>query len=144
MFTNWGSAFGVCTTASLYSIPMAIICGSRCWSMAYTRSALSGCSIHFIELGVGPCYSVSCPPAFHQYGGAFSFLESAESSDPSAFPTYLLPPNDMVNLSLWWVLNLVILVWQFGIRLINLLTPLSRAFLLNHTFSMGLQARCQH
>ena len=44
-----GSHIGVCTPATPWSLPMAGICVARWWSLAHTRYAQSGCSLHYIE-----------------------------------------------------------------------------------------------
>ena len=49
VFTNAGSAIGVCTTVSLWSLPMAGICTTWQWSLAHTRNAPNGCSYHCFE-----------------------------------------------------------------------------------------------
>ena len=49
LFTSGGSAIGVCTTATPWSLSVAGICATWWWSLAYTRYAQSGCSLHYIE-----------------------------------------------------------------------------------------------
>ena len=49
------------------------------------------------------------------------------------------------TLNLWWALNLVILVWWLGIRLMSLLAPgLQSSWLLIPTFILGSLVRCHH
>ena len=91
---------------------------------------------------------------FHSYGGACNFGDSAESPDPSTFPTrwwgvfffeVVLHLMSQLTLNLWWELNLVILVWWFGVRLMNLLTSGQWSIsLLDHTSILVSQVRCQH
>ena len=50
-----------------------------------------------------------------------------------------------VTLNLWWALNLVILVWWLGIRLMSLLTPgLQSGLLPTPTFILGSLVKCHH
>ena len=58
MFTNGGSTTGVHIITTLWSIPKAGICASSCWSVAYTRDALSG----QLQVGKASFYSLSCSP----------------------------------------------------------------------------------
>ena len=44
MFTNGDSTNGVCNSTTLQCIPLPGKCASWWWSMAHTRSTLSGCS----------------------------------------------------------------------------------------------------
>ena len=79
MLTNGGSTVGVCTTATLQSIPMVGTCASWCWSMAHARSAPSYCSFHCFEYGqLHASHSVVVQPS-HQYGGVYSLWSLAES-----------------------------------------------------------------
>ena len=96
-----------------------------------------------------PCATQSAVlQPLQQFGGVYSFGGSAVTQS-------LCPPIKVgtglcfqvwfhlmrwLTLNLWWVLNLVILVWWLDIGLMSLLTPgLQSGLLLIHTFILGLQ-----
>ena len=88
VFTYGGSNVGVCNTATLQSLPWQAICASWWWSVAHTRSALSGCSSHCFEYREPHSTNWDGSKPFQQYGGAYSFGAFTESLDPSASPTW--------------------------------------------------------
>ena len=51
IFTYGGSTIGVCTLATLWSLPMTGICATWWWSSAHMGYAQSGCSLHYLEQG---------------------------------------------------------------------------------------------
>ena len=86
MFTSWGSTIGVCDTATVWSILLAGIYASSWWSLAHVRSVPSGCFCHCFELGGFMLLIQLFPSCLNR--GVYSFAGSAESPDPSAFPTW--------------------------------------------------------
>ena len=88
LFTRWCSTVGVCNTATIWSIPFAGICASWWWSVAHTRSALSGCFFHCFEW-CSSCYSFSCPPAIPSiWWGIQPWELGRELPNPYTFPTW--------------------------------------------------------
>ena len=81
-------------------------------------------------------------------------LEAQQSPDPSIFPTWwgkgllfqvLCHQMTQSTLNCGWALNLVILVWWLGIRLMSLLAPgLQNGLLPTPTFILGSLVRCHH
>ena len=49
IFTSEGSAIGVCTVGTLWSLPVAGICATFQWLSAHTKYAQSCCSLHCFE-----------------------------------------------------------------------------------------------
>ena len=122
--------------------------------MAHTRSALSGCYLDCFEQREAFCYSVSCPPAIPtiswgiQLWGLGRFTWSLHL--PCMVGKDLLFQvwfhlMTQLTLNLWLALNLVILVWWLGIRLMILPAPdLCSGLLLIPTFILGSQVRYLH
>ena len=62
---------------------------------------------------------------------------SLHDGDGSSFPIWYHPMTEL-TMNLWWALNLVILLWWLGIRLMSSLPPhLQSSLLLIHTFILG-------
>ena len=106
-------------------------------------------------VGRALCYSISCSPAIPAiWWGIQLWRLGRESPNPSAFLAWwggvfffrfgsIWWHNQL--LSLQWVLNLVILVWWLGIRLMGLLNlGLYSSLLLIPTFILGSWVRCHH
>ena len=102
-----GSTIGVCTTADLQSIPMAVICASSWWSLGPHQEGTEWAA-PCTALNRGQPYATQSAvhQPFQQYVGVYSFGDSAESSNPSTIPTWtwggssllgLAPPKDTVN-----------------------------------------------
>ena len=76
------------------------------WSLAHTRYAQSGCSLHYIKLGEHYAAPSAVPQQSHLYDGAYSFgglaesypipLPSLHGGEGSSFPG-LVPSNDTVD-----------------------------------------------
>ena len=98
---------------------------------------------HCFKWGKLPIIYLAVPQPIQQYGRPSRF--GAQQSHQIHLPS-LHGGRDLLlqvvfhlmrqtTLNLWWMLNLVILVWRLGIRFINVLTPGQQsALLLNHTF----------
>ena len=85
---------------------MAGICATWQWSLAHTRYAQSGCSLHCFDYRRASCYSLSCLPAMPTIWWGIQLwglgkshlipLLSLHGWEGSSFPG-LAPYNDMVD-----------------------------------------------
>ena len=103
IFTYGGSTFGVCTLATLWSLPMAGICATWWWPSVHTWYALSGCSLCYLGEGGAFCYSFCCAPTNWwgiQPWGSIDIhpipLPSLCDEEGSSFAS-LVPSDDAVN-----------------------------------------------
>ena len=101
---SWGSIIWFCTTATIWSIPMACIYISWCWFMAHTR-------VHVVA--GSQCFDFRClmllklllPQPFNQYPGVYNLGTQQSHVIPVPFlhgrEEYLfpglIPPSDTVN-----------------------------------------------
>ena len=119
--------------------------------MGHTRSTPSGCSFHCLESEAVFTTHLTVPQLFQWYGRVYSLR--AWQSHLIPLPSYMVWRGllfqvvlDLMTLStanLSWRLNLVILVWWSGIRLMNLCTPGWWGIsLLDHKFILVWWVRC--
>ena len=131
IFTYAGSTIGICTTATHCSLPMAGICTTWWWSLA--NSGIHRVAASFIASHRGNLLLLNqLSPSHSNYMVGHTALEVWQRDTHSLhlpcimggvfFSWFIsIPWHSWLNL--WWALNLVILVWWLGIRLISLLTP---------------------
>ena len=150
VFTSWGSTNEVCNTPTLWSLPLAGMCTSWWWSVAHTRSALSGCITHCFEWGnfllliqLYPSHSILL--VGHTASGAQERVILSLSFPYMGMGLLLQVVHHMMTWSTQNLVgvNLLNLVWWLGIRLMNLLTSGWQGIsLLSHTFTLVVQVRC--
>ena len=100
-----------------------------------------------------PATHSAVPQPFYLYGEAYSSgssgvtrsLHLSYMTGRGLLFQFLFFPVTQSTPNLWWALNLAILVWWLGIRLMNLLKPgWQAASFPNHTSSLVSQAMYQH
>ena len=147
--TSGGSVIGASIATTPWCISLAGIC-AFCWFVVHARDALCSCS---------PTSNRGCLMLLKQQSSNYSInmvehtaLWALQSPDPNlslhgregSFLQVWYHPMTLWTLNMWWKLNVVILVWWLGIRVINLLTlGDSNMWKLNQTFYSGLQVRYQ-
>ena len=101
-------------------------------------------------VGGASSYSFSCPQPSHLYGVVYSFGGLAESH--SIPPLHCMVGRGLLfevwfhlmtqlTLNLCWALNLVILVWWLGMRLLSLLTPILQSSVLHSHIYPGFTGK---
>ena len=123
--------YGDSTIATLWSLPMLGICGTWQWSLAHTTYAQSGCSLHCLNRGSLLLINLLSPAIPTIWMGIQVWGLGRESLNPSTYSSWwggiLFSRFGSIQwkgqLWIWWALNLEILVWWLGIRLMSLLAP---------------------
>ena len=150
--TLGGSTIGVCTIAT----PLEFTHGRHMCNLVMVISPHQVCTewllppLHWV--GGALCCSICCSPAIPSIWWGIQLWElGRESPNPSCLP-YMVErgllfqvwfhPMTQSTLNLQWALNLVILVWWLGIRLMSLLTPgLQSGLWLIPTFILGFTGK---